>query len=68
MPQVTIRIYQNEGSAGRAERTLVRTKYIDTKSDKGLTGKSAALIIKREFPEFVLAGRVFVIKSEGILP
>lgn len=43
-------------------------KYIDTKSDKGLTGKSAALTIKREFPEFVLAGRVFVIKSEGILP
>jgi len=39
-----------------------------TKSDKGLTGKLAALTIKSELPEFVLAGRVFVIKTEGILP
>jgi len=65
MSQVTIKIYQSDGSATRAERQLIRTVHLETSSGKQLTGKRAAQILAREFPKFERARDGMIKTDEG---
>lgn len=65
MAQVTIKIYQSDGSAAPTERKLTRTVHLETSSGKRLTGKRAAQLLAREFPEFQTAGLGMIKTGEG---
>ncbi len=65
MSQVTIKIYQSDGSAARAERHLIRTVHLETSSGKQLTSKRAGQLLAREFPEFESARNGMVKTDEG---
>jgi hypothetical protein len=65
MPQVTIKIYQLDGSAAPTERRLTRTLHLETPSGKRLTGKRAGKLLAREFPEFESARNGMLKTEEG---
>lgn len=58
MPNVTIKTYRKneDGRDARAERKLIPTVHLETVSGKSLTGKRAAQLLAREFPEFRVVG------------
>ena len=64
MPQVIIRIYERDGSAAQTEAVLLETRTVETISAKKLTGQRAAQLLLRECPEFKVATRVMVIKTD----
>jgi hypothetical protein len=65
MAQVTIKIYQIDGSAPPTERTLTRTFHLETSSGKRLTSKRAGQLLAREFPEFNGARNGMIKTEEG---
>jgi hypothetical protein len=69
MAQVTLKLYHSNGAAGDPSRELIETRRIETESAKVLTGKRAAHVIAREYPQFKrLGGGVGAIRTtEGWL-
>ncbi len=52
MTCVKIQVFHENGGAAKTERKLIRTIWIDTESEKGLTGKRAGQILANNLPEF----------------
>jgi hypothetical protein len=53
MPNIIVKIYRQNGSAGNTERVLIRRVEIENSSAKKLTGNRAAKILACNFPEFL---------------
>ncbi len=50
MSRVKIRIFHENNA--KNETTLIRTVWVDSESDKKLTGKKAGRLLANNFPEF----------------
>jgi hypothetical protein len=65
MPNVTIKLYRENGGAAQIDRVLTRTVHLETLSAKQLTSKRAGQILANEFPEFESARRGMIKTDEG---
>ena len=65
MPNVTIRLYRENGGAAQRDRVLIRTVHLETRSAKQLTSKRAGQILANQFPEFESARRGMIKTDEG---
>ena len=52
MPDLVIKIYRQDGSAGNNARVLIKRIEIENTSAKKLTGNRAAKILANSLPEF----------------
>ena len=53
MPDLVIKIYRQDGSAGNNARVLIKRIEIENTSAKKLTGNQAKKILAKDCPEFV---------------